>query len=139
MSLNQAKSALADALDAERAASEAEATAAKLIQQEVAAASESTADDLAVEALAAWLPKAQACLAATVERHRLASASTGRARAELGAARAAAAAVDRIIEVTQAEERAATQKQTHAEMTERSSDRRGGTDTEIPPSSAAGT
>jgi hypothetical protein len=85
------------------------------------------------------LPQARAGLGTAAERHRLAAASIVRARAELEAARAAEAAVGRIIEVRQAEERAAIQKQAHAEINERILDRHRETDTLIPPLSTART
>lgn len=138
-SLTQAKAALAGALEAERAASDAEATATRLIRQEIAAACEATADDRSVEALAAWLPQARASLAAVAERHRLALASTARARAELAAARAAEAVVEKIIEARQAKEQAIIQKLADSDINERISDRHCANDVLIPPPSPART
>lgn len=96
-SVTRAKAILADAMESEQVASRAEATATRSIQEEIATASDASADDLSVEMLAAWLPQARAMQAVAAERHRVAAAATVRARAELAAAQASEAAVEKII------------------------------------------
>lgn len=112
--VNKAKEELADALQAEKAASLAELAVANSIQAELGAAVNDAADDATVERLAEWLPCARLRHRAACERFTVAEAKTVRARAALAAAARAEAVVENLIQVAATEERAETKR--HLQM-----------------------
>ncbi len=118
VAVTDAKAALAAALGEEETVAGVEAAAANLIGEEIEAASAESADDAAVEALAAWLPRARLRLAEAQKSLYAAEVTTATARAALRAARGAEAAVEGLIEAEAAKERAETDRQAHADLTE---------------------
>lgn len=118
-SVNEARGKLAAAVAAEVSAAAAEASATATIQEEVDAASEPDADDATVDALAVWLLAARTRQNLARERRLAAESATVRARAALAVARAAEAAVEKLIEAKDAEERLAAEQRVQAELSER--------------------
>jgi hypothetical protein len=103
--VDEAKRALAACLRKEEELTRAEREAEAALRQERAAAEDLRADDVAVEAYAAWLPRGRAALAAAQEQRVRAEACTAHARAVLAASRAAAQVIAERIESRAAIER----------------------------------
>jgi hypothetical protein len=117
-SVNDARAVLAGALMAEDAAAADEAAVGSMVEAEVKAASDASADDTAVEALAAWLPQARTRQDVVHDRHRQAEAATSRARAALAAARTAEALVENLIVMHETDEGITAEQQTQATLRE---------------------
>jgi flagellar export protein FliJ len=102
LALDEARRELGRCLAAEDAAN-AERRAAELaIQAEERVASSLEADDGAVEAFAAWLPRGRQAVAQAESAYSRAETATAQARARLSVARAAADAAEQMIETRRA-------------------------------------
>ncbi len=88
---------LADAIAALDAAEAAGAAARAAMEREAAHAAGIDADDTALVAFAAWLPRGRAAIAAAEEQFAQATLFAARARAALGLARAGERAVEELI------------------------------------------
>jgi hypothetical protein len=118
LALEEARRSLAICL-AEESAAERDAAAAEAeIAREIAAASELSADDAPVDALAAWLPGARRRAADARARHETAQANTSVVRAALAASRAATEAAEELLAQREAQRRAQAERRTQAEMDE---------------------
>ncbi len=109
---------LAGNVAAETAAAAAARDAAGEIQVQADAASALTADDLAVEAFAAWLPRGRRAESATRDAHSGCLDAVAIPRAALAVARAAEEAVANMLEAAAAAARAKVEKATQAALDE---------------------
>lgn len=109
---------LAGSVAAETAAAAAARHATGEIQAQADAASALTADDLLVEAFAAWLPRGRLAEAATRAAHSSCLDVVAVARAALAVARAAEEAVANVLEAAAATARAKVEKATQAALDE---------------------
>jgi flagellar export protein FliJ len=116
--LDEARRELGRCLAAEDAANAGRRAAEAAIHSEQQAASALDADDGAVEAFAAWLPRGRQAIAHAESAYSRAETATAQARARLAAARAAAAAAERMIETRQAAERIAEDRKEQAALDE---------------------
>ncbi len=103
--LDEAQKAVAGAYQREREAGARARAAAAALDREMKAATSLVAGDDAVELFARWLPIGRRALAQAREAERAATTELDRARVVLGLARAAAAAVESLIEQRAAEQR----------------------------------
>ncbi len=103
--LDEAQKAVAEAYQKEQEASGRAQAAAACLDEEMKAATNIVGGDEAVETFARWLPVGRRTLAHAREVERAATTELDRARAVLGLARAAVAAVESLIEQRRVEER----------------------------------
>ena len=116
--VDAARRDLAEALRLEEAATQSARAAAGAIMREQEAASHIDASDAAAEAFAKWLPHGRLALELAREAQSRAQDSAIRARACLGAARAAAEAIEQMLARQQAEQRAQALRHEQAELDE---------------------
>lgn len=98
IAVETAKRNLAVAIDAELAANAALTRASRALSQEMTLATALTADDAMSEAYVAWLPRGRAAKSAAKDQAARSAADAAHARAVLGAARSAEAAVETLMQ-----------------------------------------